>query len=133
MLDGDVLVIIGSSSLRNAKGTMSVYMTSVHTYDVSDRTNPILKRVVEVEGNYLTARLLDKHVYVVISTYPRYNYAYDEKDGSSVSSLSTTAPLSRTLTPAQADIGSGIIIKLQKTLKFYLQERKLLKCCPFLL
>ncbi|MCK9478845.1 MAG: beta-propeller domain-containing protein [Firmicutes bacterium] len=38
-------------------------------YDIKDRSNPVLERTVEVEGNYLSSRKIDDVVYLVANNY----------------------------------------------------------------
>lgn len=45
----------------------------VGVYDVSDRSNPVLKRSVGVSGNYYDSRMIGSYVYVIASQ-PVYNY-----------------------------------------------------------
>ena len=40
----------------------------VYVYDIADRTNPVLKRNVTVDGNYFTSRMIGDYVYAVISS-----------------------------------------------------------------
>lgn len=48
--------------------------TSAKIYNVKDKTNPTLERTVEVEGSYLTARMIDSNVYIVSNKYMYYAY-----------------------------------------------------------
>lgn len=46
--------------------------TSVKIYDISDKSEPELLKTHDFEGNYLTSRMIGRHVYFVINTYPRW-------------------------------------------------------------
>ena len=48
--------------------------TSAKLYNVKDKTNPTLERTVEVEGDYLTARMIDSNVYIASNKYMYYAY-----------------------------------------------------------
>ena len=48
--------------------------TSAKIYNVKDKTNPTLERTVEVEGSYLTARMIDSNVYIASNKYMYYAY-----------------------------------------------------------
>lgn len=48
--------------------------TSAQIYNVKDKTNPTLERTVEVEGSYLTARMIDSNVYIASNKYMYYAY-----------------------------------------------------------
>lgn len=48
--------------------------TSAKIYNVKDKTNPTLERIVEVEGSYLTARMIDSNVYIASNKYMYYAY-----------------------------------------------------------
>jgi len=43
--------------------------TSVKVYDVSDKTNPVLKRDFSIDGNYFSSRMVGDYVYVVVTMY----------------------------------------------------------------
>ena len=46
--------------------------TSAKLYNVKDKINPTLERTVEVEGDYLTARMIGSNVYIVSNKYMYY-------------------------------------------------------------
>lgn len=48
--------------------------TSAKIYNIQDKANPTLERTVEVEGSYLTARMIDSNVYIVSNKYMYYAY-----------------------------------------------------------
>ena len=48
--------------------------TSAKLYNVKDKINPTLERTVEVEGDYLTARMIDSNVYIASNKYMYYAY-----------------------------------------------------------
>ena len=51
------------------EGTYSPYCnTSIKIYDVSDGKNPVLKRSYTMEGQYLTSRMIENYVYVIIGS-----------------------------------------------------------------
>jgi len=47
--------------------------TFVKIYDITDRTNPILKRNVSVDGNYFDSRMIGDYVYVIANEPVYYN------------------------------------------------------------
>ncbi len=47
-------------------------MMSARLYDVSDKKNPEVLRIVDFEGNYLTSRKIGSDVYFVVNSYPNY-------------------------------------------------------------
>ncbi|NOZ81253.1 MAG: hypothetical protein GXP63_06300 [DPANN group archaeon] len=51
-------------------------MTFVNTYDVSDRSNPVLIKEYAFEGNYYKSRMVDRFVYVLTRTQPVYRPQY---------------------------------------------------------
>lgn len=51
--------------------------TSAKLYNVKDKINPTLERTVEVEGDYLTARMIGSNVYIVSNKYMYYAYICD--------------------------------------------------------
>jgi hypothetical protein len=127
LLDKNVLAVIGSSNVRNAAGTLFLSMAAVHLFDVTDRSNPRLKLAYELEGNSLTARLLNGFVYVVVSTWPTYTGSRRagtppaSRRKSVVSSdslpysppaLRTFAPLKRTLTEREANLDTATAVRV---------------------
>ncbi len=56
--------------------------TLVQLYDISDKTNPIVKKEVEFQGNYLSSRLIGDNAYFVINSYPRYGMYTTDSNGS---------------------------------------------------
>lgn len=46
-------------------------LTSVYTYDVKDRKNPVLTGTVEQEGTYYTSRKSGEYLYLFTSVYPQ--------------------------------------------------------------
>lgn len=48
--------------------------TSAQIYNVKDKINPTLERTVEVEGDYLTARMIGSNVYIASNKYMYYAY-----------------------------------------------------------
>ena len=48
--------------------------TSAKLYNVKDKINPALERTVEVEGDYLTARMIGSNVYSASNKYMYYAY-----------------------------------------------------------
>lgn len=48
--------------------------TSAKIYNIKDKSNPTLERTVEVEGSYLTARMIESNVYIVSNKYMYYAY-----------------------------------------------------------
>lgn len=45
------------------------YMSYVYIYDVTDRTAPVLKDTIALEGNYMQSRMIGDYVYVISSKY----------------------------------------------------------------
>ncbi|MDP2691634.1 MAG: beta-propeller domain-containing protein [bacterium] len=44
----------------------------VYIYDISDRSNPTRQRSIEIEGNYINSRKVDKNVYFVLNQWIPY-------------------------------------------------------------
>jgi len=55
--------------------------TLVQLYNISDKTNPELKKELEFQGNYLSSRLIGDNAYFVINSYPRYNIHTMDSNG----------------------------------------------------
>jgi inhibitor of cysteine peptidase len=56
-----------------------VQLTVLKIYDISDRDNPRLVNTIEHEGSYLTSRMIDGDVYVVLTSWPPF-YIYEDVD-----------------------------------------------------
>jgi uncharacterized secreted protein with C-terminal beta-propeller domain len=91
-IDGDRLLLFGSSSVEipeplNVKAEkfaagcpycwQSPAVTAAKLYDISDRKDPELLRTFEVEGSYLTSRLIGHDAYFVVNSYPHIWPLYD--------------------------------------------------------
>jgi len=44
----------------------------IKVYDISDRSNPVLKKDLEFNGTYTNSRMIGDYVYSIFTTYPRY-------------------------------------------------------------
>ncbi len=77
-INGDRLVVFeGGMPYYSLPGVreadMMAYMpymsprTSIRIYDVSDRENPLLQREFSADGDYVSSRMIDDYVYVVIN------------------------------------------------------------------
>ena len=74
-LDGDRLLLVSSDMIHNEKETKAVYRytsayTSLYTYDISDRSRPVLLGTVYQEGDYMESRKKDGIVYLFSEYYP---------------------------------------------------------------
>ena len=100
LLEGDVLVVIGSSSDSLAlTGTTTSWIGTVvaQLWDVSDKSAPRLNKSVQLEGSKLAARMVDGRVYLVVRTYPRWLGQGRAKY------LRSASPLARELNATVAD------------------------------
>lgn len=80
-LDGDQLVVIGnhwddkmaygsSKSSADDMMIMPIYeATKAIVYDISDRSNPVVQKTVTLEGNYVSSRKIENHVYMITNKY----------------------------------------------------------------
>lgn len=118
MLDGNTLVLLGHSYVRNAQGSLRLRMAAVHLWDITNRSEPVLRTGYEVEGSYLTARVSEGFAYALIITRPVYHYGPNRRQESvskhasggseSEARLRGHAPLARQLTRQQADLTQRI-------------------------
>jgi inhibitor of cysteine peptidase len=51
-------------------------LVSIKLYDIKDRSNPILLKSVDIEGNYLTSRKIGSDVYFVVNSFPNFDYSH---------------------------------------------------------
>jgi hypothetical protein len=107
LLEGDVLVIVGESWLSNSAGDFSMSTVVQQMWDVSDRAAPRLESTVQLEGNYLAARMVDGRAYLVIQTYPAWivvpaDASSSSSSASSQKTLRSASPLFRQLAPGVA-------------------------------
>jgi uncharacterized secreted protein with C-terminal beta-propeller domain len=70
-INKDKLVVFEREEYFTSKETGISYptysKTSVKVYDVSNRTNPVLKRNVSVDGDYFDSRMIGDYVYVIVN------------------------------------------------------------------
>jgi uncharacterized secreted protein with C-terminal beta-propeller domain len=50
----------------------------VFVYDISDKSNPTLKKELSFEGSYVSSRLIGENAYFVINSYPKYDCAKED-------------------------------------------------------
>jgi len=79
-LRGNKIVIIGTVTRKNQENKSKEYMYSSYetytvakVYNVENKTKPALERTVEIEGNYLTSRMIGDNIYLISN---QYLYAY---------------------------------------------------------
>ena len=69
--DGDKLAVLGSKyTISQVRYQYPYYIdvkTFIRVYDISDKTNPVLKRDFTVSGSYFNSRMIGEYVYAVIS------------------------------------------------------------------
>lgn len=69
--DGERLAILGSKyTIPQVRYPYQYYVdvkTFIHVYDISDKTNPVLKRDFTMSGSYFNSRMIGEYVYAVIS------------------------------------------------------------------
>ena len=46
----------------------------IQIYDISDRSNPVVKKEFTVDGDYFDSRMIDNKVYAIINSYASYDY-----------------------------------------------------------
>ena len=104
LLTDDALVVMGTSYVSNSDDSYSFSTTVTQLWDVSNRAAPELRKTVQVEGNLLSARMVERRVYVVTETYPSWIPRVGKKDAKT---LRNVAPLFREI-PATADMSPAV-------------------------
>ncbi len=107
LLTDDALVVIGMSYVSNSDDSHSFPTTVTQLWDVSNRAAPELRKTVQVEGNLLSARMVERRVYVVMETKvteTSWIPSVGEKDAKT---LRNVAPLFREI-PATADMSPAV-------------------------
>ncbi len=76
-----------SSDVINSEwmDTNSVY---IYVYDISDRSNPVSIREVQMEGYYSNARMINEYVYVISTQYRYEPVLYAENESSYIPKIS---------------------------------------------
>lgn len=69
-INGDKLAVLEENF--GSYETVSI-RTSIKVYDVADKTNPVSKRNVSLDGHYFNSRMIDDYVYTLINC-PAYSY-----------------------------------------------------------
>jgi hypothetical protein len=78
-------------------------VTFIDIYNLTDITHPLLKRSLEIEGHYVTSRMIQNNIYTVVNSYPSISipyYPHMEKSDSP-----TTMPTEKELLPVYRDTG----------------------------
>ena len=104
LLTDDALVVMGTSYVSNSDDSYSFSTTVTQLWDVSNRAAPELRKTVQVEGNLLSARMVERRVYVVTETYPSWIPSVGQKDPKK---LRNVAPLFREI-PATAEMSPAV-------------------------
>lgn len=79
-LTGEKIVVIGVKRENREENLNDVYSikrkiyASAKVYNIQDKSNPILERTVEIEGNYLNTKMIGDNIYLISNKY--MNYAY---------------------------------------------------------
>jgi len=100
LLNGDVLLVMSAAQLAHNASGRSFASVVLQTYNVSDRTRPLLVSSSTFEGKLSTARLVNGYAYVIISSMPHLaggaalvdRFMSPSSSSSSSSSSSTTSP-----------------------------------------
>ncbi len=50
---------------------------AVRLYNISDKSNPVLEKDLDFEGNYLTSRMIGDNVYFVVNSWPNYRECFE--------------------------------------------------------
>ncbi len=87
-LAGDrVVALVRQNTMIAYDTAMSTYpgggmpsTTAVLLIDISDPAAPVVESRLEVEGNYLDARMVDETVRLVVSSYPELQFPMTEQD-----------------------------------------------------
>ncbi|MDD5337085.1 MAG: beta-propeller domain-containing protein [Candidatus ainarchaeum sp.] len=102
-VNGDTLAVFGSDYSRqierpneglenimclDCQNYYSYTMTTVQLWNISDRAHPKLAKTVEVEGSYLSARMINSTAYFVTQDYSEPIPLYREYTGESESNFS---------------------------------------------
>jgi inhibitor of cysteine peptidase len=62
------------------------------TYDITDKSNPVLEKEIETEGTYLSSRMIGNNIYFIINSYPLWYDYY---------------PISETESPMEVEVVEG--------------------------
>lgn len=80
-IDGEKLIIILTKRENSLYELCDVLyqtgnITKTITYDITNKEKPVVYREFEIEGNYITSRMLDKTIYLITDEH----ILYDEKE-----------------------------------------------------
>lgn len=79
-LTDENIIVIGIRREKREENLEDVYTIkrkiyiSAQVYNIKDKSNPILERTVEIEGNYLNTKMIGENIYLISNKY--MNYAY---------------------------------------------------------
>ena len=84
-VNGDRLAVFGYSYEEEPDLPAEEYeyypgtqLSFIKIYDIADRDDPQLLNTIEHEGSYVTSRMIDENVYVVLTTWPPYTFYEDD-------------------------------------------------------
>jgi uncharacterized secreted protein with C-terminal beta-propeller domain len=67
-INKDKLIVFGQSYRYSAGGEYPYYSgTFINAYDISDRSSPVLKRNLTLDGSYFDSRMIGDYVYVILN------------------------------------------------------------------
>lgn len=88
-LNGNKVIVIGTrneySKEKNTREVDCIYpsdnktFTIAKVYNIENKTKPILERTVEIEGNYLSSRMIGENIYLVSNKYIYSNICKEYK------------------------------------------------------
>lgn len=71
-----IIPMMQTDSISPSYYNSSKQFTVAMVYNLQDKSNPTLEREVEIEGNYLSSRMIGENVYLISNKYI-YTYLYD--------------------------------------------------------
>jgi hypothetical protein len=97
-------VVVGTSTIRNASSAFYSAVMTIQSWDVTDRTKPVLGHTWQLEGSYLAGRMIDGRIYLVAQTWPSWLAADGSPwpGGDTPKYIRSASPLFRELHPSVA-------------------------------
>lgn len=72
--ESEIMPLRADSNTRTKYSYPSTAYTIIKVYDIKNREKPQIERTVEVEGKYISSRMIDSHIYLMSNKYI-YSYA----------------------------------------------------------
>lgn len=65
----------GGAKIQYGAWGMNLFTTSIMIVDITNKSSPEAISMEQIEGNYREGRLVGNHAYVIVNSWPQYQYS----------------------------------------------------------